>query len=101
MLYHIEESTKFTPDRHHTELVADFPEGRLAVFSLEPGHIVDGHQAPARVLMYVVLGRGELVVGDEVLAVKPGDMANVDPYVTHGMRASEERFVVMAVIIRM
>lgn len=100
MLYHIAEATKFTPDRHHTELVSDFPEGRLAVFSLEPGQSVSGHQAPARVLMYVVQGQGEFIVGDQVLKAQRGDIANVDPYVTHGMQALGEQFVVMATIIR-
>lgn len=99
MLYHIPDYAKFTDNRHHTELVADFAEGRLAVFSLEPGQDVGGHQAPARVFMLVVQGAGQLTVGSAVHSVSVGDMAIADPYETHGMAAGNERFVVLAVIM--
>ncbi len=99
MLLHLSDYTRFRPDRHHTELVADFPEGRVAVFSLEPGQRVEGHQAPARVLLSVIEGQGQISVGETVSMAKLGDMVLVDPLVTHGMKADHERFVVLAVII--
>ncbi|RMG68776.1 MAG: cupin domain-containing protein [Nitrospirae bacterium] len=90
---------RFYPDRISREMLSDKPEMRIALMCLEPGQELTPHKAPLRLMMYCVEGKGEFIVGDEVVEAQEKTAILCDPMVPHGFKASKgERLVVMAVV---
>lgn len=90
---------KFNPDKISREMLSDKPEMRIALMCLEPGQELTPHKAPLRLMMYCVEGKGEFIVGDEVIEADEKTAILCDPMVPHGFKASKgERLVVMAVV---
>ncbi len=81
------------------QMIAETPEMRVALMCLEPGQELSPHKAPLRLMMYCVEGKGEFIVGDEVIEADEKTAIICDPMVPHGFKASRgERLVVMAVV---
>ncbi len=79
------------------ELLADHPEVRLVLFSLQNGQEVRGGGEP-RVHLLCLEGQGVLwASGREVQAV-PGTLLACEPGETHGARAGEGPFLVLGII---
>lgn len=90
---------KFFPDKVSRELIFESPEMRSALMCLEAGQEITPHSAPLRLLMYCVEGKGEFIVGDEIIQAREKTAIFCDPMVPHGFKASMgERLVVMAVL---
>lgn len=90
---------KFNPDKISREMLDDKPEMRIALMCLEPGQKLTPHQAPLRLLMYVVEGRGTFTVGDDTIEADAKTCLPCDPMVQHGFAADKgERLVVMAIV---
>ncbi len=90
---------KFDPEKISREMLSDKPEMRIALMCLEPGQELTPHKAPLRLMMYCVEGKGEFIVGDEVIEADEKTAILCDPMVPHGFKASKgERLVVMAVV---
>lgn len=90
---------KFKSDSISREMLSDKPEMRIALMCLEPGQELTPHKAPLRLMMYCVEGRGEFIVGDEVIEADEKTAILCDPMVPHGFKASKgEKLVVMAVV---
>jgi quercetin dioxygenase-like cupin family protein len=90
---------KFNPEKISREMLSDKPEMRIALMCLEPGQELTPHKAPLRLMMYCVEGKGEFIVGDEVVEADEKTAILCDPMVPHGFKASKgERLVVMAVV---
>ncbi|GBE01045.1 cupin domain protein [bacterium BMS3Bbin06] len=90
---------KFSPEKITREMLSDKPEMRVALMCLEPGQELTPHKAPLRLMMYCMEGKGEFMVGDEVIEADEKTAILCDPMVSHGFRAScGQRLVVMAVV---
>ncbi len=90
---------KFSPEKITREMLSDKPEMRVALMCLEPGQELTPHKAPLRLMMYCMEGKGEFMVGDEVIEADEKTAILCDPMVSHGFRASRgQRLVVMAVV---
>ena len=88
------------PTRPATAIVHDAPGVRLVVFRIEPGQEVVPHTSEATVLLSVLAGRGTVTGGDESHLVGPGEVISYAPGELHGMRATDETFLLLATIIR-
>lgn len=84
--------------RPATAIVHDSADARVVVFRIEPGQHVHPHTSRSTVLLSIVSGHGTVSGGDGERAVRPGDLVSYAPEELHGMRAGDERFVVLAVI---
>ncbi len=90
---------KFYPDRISREMLADKPEMRIALMCLEAGQRLEPHQAPLRLLMYCVQGKGTFIIGEEKVEADERTCILCDPMVPHGFMADKgEKLVVMAVV---
>jgi len=95
----LKEKIRFDPERLQREMLADTPEMRIALMCLESGQRLEPHRAPLRLLMYVVQGRGTVIVGDDEIPADEKTCIICDPMVEHGFAADRgERLVVMAVV---
>ncbi|MBK7907306.1 MAG: cupin domain-containing protein [Gemmatimonadetes bacterium] len=88
------------PARPATATVHDAPGLRLVVFRLEPGQSVAPHTSEATVLITVLSGRGTISVGEELVEAGPGHVVTLAPGEPHGMRATADRFCLLATIVR-
>lgn len=86
------------PGRPASALVHDTPDARLVVFRIEPGQQVLPHTSPSTVILSIAGGRGIVSGADGDRAVRAGDLVAYEPNELHGMRALEERLIVLAVI---
>ena len=86
------------PERPATSILLDTADARIIVFRIEPGQQVAPHTSTSSVILTVVEGTGIISgpEGDERCA--SGSVVAYAPEELHGMRALEERFIVMAVI---
>jgi quercetin dioxygenase-like cupin family protein len=89
-----------TRARPATATVHDAPGLRLVVFRLEPGQSVAPHTSEATVLITVLSGRGTISVGEELVEAGPGHVVTLAPGEPHGMRATADRFCLLATIVR-
>lgn len=88
------------PTRPATATVHDAPGVRLVVFRLEPGQHVAPHVSEMTVLLTVLSGHGVISGGDRETEAGPGEIATFAPGELHGMRAGDERFCLLATIVR-
>lgn len=79
------------------ELLADHPEVRLVLFSLQGGQEVQGRGEP-RVHLLCLEGEGTLWAGEREVAARPGTLLAVLPGEAHGARAGEGRFLVLGIL---
>lgn len=92
-------AARFDPQRPLAQLLSDSQDCRLIVFGFGPGQEIPAHTSTSTVAMHVLLGRGQIRVGDRERKVSPGDLAVCPPHVTHSMAAAaDSRMVVLAVI---
>lgn len=86
------------PERPATATVHDAPDARLVVFRIEPGQQVPPHTNRSLVILSVQEGSGVVSGADGDRTVHAGDVVVYEPNEPHGMRALEERFIVLATI---
>ena len=72
--------------------------GFLAIASLKPGKEIEAHVDPMEEIYFVLSGSGEMRVGGEARAVKPGDAVWVPTGSSHALlNNSKEDCVVLVV----
>lgn len=91
------ERISFLPDGPKKELLFDSEKMRVILFNLEKGQEIPPHTSTSEVLMYVVKGRGQFFVGDDVEEVEEGSLVVCKPEESHGMSATD-RMTVLAVV---
>lgn len=79
------------------ELLADHPEVRLVLFSLQEGQEVKGRGEP-RVFLLALEGQGVLWAGERSLEAQAGTLLMAEPGEPHGARAGQGRFLVLGII---
>lgn len=79
------------------ELLADHPEVRLVLFSLQEGQEVRGKGEP-RVHLLCLEGTGTLWAGSQEVAATPGTLLACEPGEPHGAKAGEGWFLVLGII---
>jgi quercetin dioxygenase-like cupin family protein len=85
-------------DRPATAIVADSADARIVLFRIDPGQEVTPHTNASTVLMTVIDGRGVVSGPDGDHDVHMGDFVAYEPNELHGMRATDERLVILATI---
>jgi quercetin dioxygenase-like cupin family protein len=90
------EKARYGPARG-VELLADHPEVRLVLFSLQQGQEVRGRGEP-RVHLICLEGTGTLWAGSKEVAATPGTLLACGPGEPHGAKAGEGRFLVLGII---
>ena len=84
--------------RPATAVVHDTPDARLVVFRMSAGQSVPPHRSVSSVLLSVVSGRGVVSGATEERTVEEGDVVAYEPNELHGMRATDDDFVLLATI---
>ena len=79
------------------ERLADHPEVRLLLFSLQQGQEVRGRGEP-RVHLLCLEGEGILWAGNQEVPATPGTLLPCEPGEPHGARAGQGRFLVLGII---
>ncbi len=79
------------------ELLADHPEVRLVLFSLQKGQEVRGQGEP-RVHLLCLEGEGTLWAGEQAIPATPGTLLAVEPREAHGAKAGEGTLLVLGII---
>ncbi|MFA5383405.1 MAG: cupin domain-containing protein [Eubacteriales bacterium] len=64
---------------------------------LQPGEVVEKHDAPVDIFFYVVKGKGYIQENDEEVLLEANDILYCMKKVPHGLRAGEEEFNVLVV----
>jgi quercetin dioxygenase-like cupin family protein len=90
------EKARYGPARR-MELLADYPEVRLVLFSLQQGQEVRGRGEP-RVHLICLEGTGTLWSGSKEVAATPGTLLACGPGEPHGAKAGEGRFLVLGIV---
>ena len=86
------------PRRPATAIVHDSPDARSVVFRIAPGQSVPPHRSTSTVMLTVMAGRGTVSGADGEREVEAGELVVYEPNEMHGMRASDDTFVLLAVI---
>src|SRR5271169_2589073 len=58
----------------------------MTMFEIKPGTDPDPHAHAHEQIVYIVSGRAEFVVGEEVLQLKAGELLVVPPNVAHSLK---------------
>jgi quercetin dioxygenase-like cupin family protein len=76
----------------------DSADVRLVIFQIEPGQQVPMHTNASTVVLTVVEGSGVVNGTGGEQTVSRGAVVTYEPREPHGMRATNERFILMAAI---
>ena len=87
-----------SPSRPATAILFDAPDARLVVFRMLPGQSVAPHHNPSTVMITVLHGEGILSGAHGERRCTTGEMVTYEPGETHGMRATDLEFHLLAVI---
>lgn len=86
------------PDRAAMAIIHDSADVRLVVFRIEPGQQVATHTNASTVVLSILEGTGIVTGAQGDHTAKPGDIITFEPREPHGMRATGERFILVATI---
>ena len=86
------------PSRPATAVLHDVPDARVVVFRIEAGQEVAPHTSTSTVLLAVVEGSGTVSGASGESEVRAGDLVTYDAGELHGMKAGDERLVLVAII---
>ncbi len=86
------------PDRPGTATLHDSTDLRMVVFRIEPGQQVASHTNASTVVLTVVEGTGIVNCAEGEQTIGPGSIVTYEPREPHGMRATDERFILVATI---
>ena len=86
------------PDKPAMAIVHDSADVRLVMFRIEPGQEVATHTNASTVVLTVLEGSGMVTGSDGERSVSRGQLITFEPKEPHGMRATDERFVLLATI---
>ena len=91
-----------SPSRPATAILHDSDDARLVVFRIEPGQAVAPHRSASTVQLTVLEGSGvlsgEAAGSASERACAEGDVVVYAPNELHGMRAGDQRLVLLATI---
>src|SRR5688500_13510298 len=85
-------------DRPATATMHDSPDVRLVVFRIEPRQQVATHTNASTVVLTVLEGSGMVTGADGERAAGAGDVIAFETREPHGMRATDQRFILVAAI---
>jgi quercetin dioxygenase-like cupin family protein len=88
---HITFHPRFAPQMLYSD-----PHMKLVLACLEPGQTIPAHREDNQAVFFVVDGSGAILTDDGDQAVAAGGIVTVPLGGTRGMRATTERFVVLA-----
>lgn len=80
---------QFYQDKFLPRLLYGSPVVRVFLLCLEPGQALPPRADSEEMVCYVVEGRAELTIGEEVFAVAAGDLAGAGPGEIRGIKAVE------------
>ena len=86
------------PSRPATSVVHDSPDARLVVFRIGAGQAVPVHTSRSTVVLHVLSGTGLVQGADGERAVSAGTVVTCEPEEPHGMRATTDELLLLAVI---
>jgi quercetin dioxygenase-like cupin family protein len=84
--------------RPATAILHDGNDARLVVFRLLAGQSVAPHRSPSTVMLSVLEGAGVLSGADGDRDCIAGDLVAYAPNELHGMRATTQEFLLLAII---
>ena len=87
-----------SPTRPAMAMLLDMPDTRLLVFRIAPGQSVAPHQSVSTVILTVLDGEGIVLGKEGERPCRPGDVVVFEPGETHGMRAVDQTFKLLATI---
>ena len=83
----LERVARFNPEGYGSRSIFKTDSLHFGLYCLEPGQINARHKHPQNdEICYVVQGRGEIVIGDEIAAVQPGVFIHAHQSVEHEIR---------------
>ena len=95
----LDSEIEFSQERPRTKMLYDSANFRAVLFCLEKDQGVPRHTSPSEVMMQVYKGSGTVIVGENELPMKEGDVVVSRSNETHGFRSEGERMVILALII--
>ncbi|MEZ0323243.1 MAG: cupin domain-containing protein [Hydrogenothermaceae bacterium] len=90
---------RFSSEKPVVEKVTDTDNGRIVLFFLKKGQIIELHRSPSDVIVTVLFGKGRFFIGskDVYRDINCGETVIYEPNELHGFEAIED-MVVQAVI---
>lgn len=89
------------PPTEHVAGRALFTDDHVKVlaFSFEPGQSLAEHTSPHPAILHVLEGEGEITLGDDTVAVRPGSWVHMDARLRHGIHARTP-FLMLLLVFR-
>lgn len=94
----LKDKISFSKDGPKKEIIYDSEKAKAVLFCLEPGQGVGPHAVSSEIALMAIDGKGIFITGDGENKVEKGFLVVCKENEQHGIRAVDERFVVMAVI---
>jgi quercetin dioxygenase-like cupin family protein/hemerythrin-like domain-containing protein len=92
---HADELARFDAQAFRPTVLFESDRMKVALAALEPGQQIDPHAPDVDVALAVMQGVGEIWVDDAPRTVRAGDVIVVPAGVTRGMRALDDRLVIL------
>jgi len=94
----LKDKISFSKEGPKKEILYDSEKARAVLFCLEPGQGVGPHSVASEVALLAIDGKGIFVTGNGEKEADKGSLVVCRVNEQHGMKAKDERFVVLVVI---
>ena len=90
---------EYAGDSIVSKTILDKPVGTITLFAFDAGQKLSEHTAPYDAVVQVIDGAGQIMIGDEAVAVPAGQIIIMPANVPHSV-AAEQRFKMLLTMIR-
>ena len=95
----MEELIKYQEGQIVSMTIAQIPSANITLFSLDKGEGISTHTTYGDAMVQVLDGEAEITIGDNVLAVKAGEIVIMPSGIPHGLEA-KVRFKMLLTVIK-
>ena len=90
---------EFDPDRVKPVAVLKATGANVVVFAFDAGSELREHTAQYPALLQALEGTLSVTIGDQALALTPGDLLHIEPHVPHSVTAAEQAKLQLTVLM--
>lgn len=94
----LKDKISFSKDSPKKEIICDSEKAKAVLFCLEPGQGAGPHAVSSEIALLAIDGKGIFITGDGEKKAEKGTLVVCKENEQHGIKATTERFVALAVI---
>lgn len=96
----LDQQVTVEPQQTSSMTLVQRPNFGMTLFALDKGQEIKKHSSPGDAMVNVIEGIAEITIGDDVYNVRAGETIIMPSTIPHGLRAVEDSFKMLLIIVK-